>query len=312
MINNSTLRPVFERINLLFCHWPDRLYTAHPGTEEQTVFVIRPLTDTQGLLSSYLHVLKNIIWANNNGYVPYVDFESPRCQYYTGRVIHDSKNAWEYYFEQPSDLTKGRIAQFKNVIYSGWSLSKRKNPKSIPKRPEIIEDKGIMDASRMCPVKQYIKEIVDKKYRELFLGKTVLGVFIRGTDYVKLRPKGHAQQPDIESVVSKIQDFLNQYPIEKIFVVTEDLDYYHILQNQFGEMVFSSDNYFISNYNGNQYVGAAFKNDSYERGLNYLIRILLYGLCDYSIAGITNGSVVANILREKEPQESYWFDLGVY
>lgn len=312
LINKSPLRPALERCNLVLYHWHDRQHICRHGIGEGSVLVIRPQTETQGLLSSYLYVLKYVRWARENAIIPYVDFEDKKCQYYTGRSVHGCKNAWEYYFEQPSSLKRKSIESARTVLYSGWTWRKSQGPLPIPKRPESSEDQEIIKIVKaVCPVKQYIIDIVDNKYRTLFSGK-VLGVFLRGTDYVKLKPKGHARQPDLADVISKIDEFISKYSVDKIFVVTEDSGYYAELKTRYGNKVFSSDDYFVDSLKDGQYVNAAFTNDAYERGLNYLIRILLFGRCDYIISGITNGSVVANLLKTKEPVESYWFDLGLY
>ncbi len=312
IINKSPLRPFFERCNLVFCHWPGRQHIMHPGAEDMSVLVIRPQTETQGLLSSYLYVLKYVRWARENSVIPYVDFEDEKCQYYTGRTVRGSKNAWEYYFEQPSNIKRECIENAQTVIYSGWTWRKSKGPSPIPKRPESDKDPEIMEiAKSVCPVKQYILDLVDAKYRSLFSGK-VLGVFLRGTDYVKIKPKGHARQPELSDAISKIDEFLSLYKIDKIFIVTEDSGYYSELKARYGDKAFSSDDYFVDSLKDGQYVGAAFTNDAYERGLNYLVRILLFGRCDYIISGITNGSVVANLLKTRDPIDSFWFDLGLY
>lgn len=312
LVNKSPLRPLFERCNLVFCHWNDRQHVSHPGKDDRSILVIRPQTETQGLLSCYLYALKYIRWARNNSLIPFVDFEDEKCQYYTGRRINGSKNAWDYYFEQPSDINRELVSSAQTVVYSGWTWNNYKSPEPIPKRPESARDMELLTITRsVCPVKQYILDIVEEKYKSLFFGK-VLGVFIRGTDYIKLKPKGHARQPELADVMDKIDEFLSKYEIDKIFIVTEDSSYYSELKYRYGDRVFSSDNYYIETISDRQYVKSVFTNDAYERGLNYLVRILLFGRCDYIITGITNGSVVANLLKEKDPIDSYWFDLGLY
>ena len=311
IVNKSPIKPLFDIGNLLLFHWSDRQIISHPGKDERKVLVIRPQTNTQGLLSTYLYVLKYVRWAILNRMTVYVDFESSKCQYYTGRSIHGSKNAWEYYFEQPSTICRSSLDTAGTVVYSGWTLNKDK-PAPIPKRPEVSLDPEIVSiAKTFCPVKQYILDIANEKYRNLFLGR-VLGVFLRGTDYVRMEPKGHARQPSLKDVIAKIDDFLCKYVIDWIFVVTEDLSYYSELKRRYGNIIISSDDYYVDYKSGDGYVGEVFTNDAYIRGLNYLVRILLFGRCDYVISGITNGSVVANLLKEKEPIESYWFDLGLY
>ena len=56
-------------------------------------------------------------------------------------------------------------------------------------------------------------------------------MFLRGTDYVSLRPKGHHVQPTVEQLCDKIDDFLKLHVIKKIYVVTEDYEIYLQIQN---------------------------------------------------------------------------------
>lgn len=139
-----------------------------------------------------------------------------------------------------------------------------------------------------------------------------MGVFIRGTDYVALKPKGHYVQPELKSVIDKIKEFLEKYEIDQIYVITEDYDYFTELQNTFGNKVFSSDNYFVKNYNNRDYLSESFDNDPYERGLMYLIRVLLFSKCEYIISSKASGSMFAEFMREEVCIDSYWFDLGLY
>ena len=233
IINKSAARPALEKVNLFLFHWKDRMHEEHPGTENQTILVIRPQTNTQGLLSSYLYVLKYVRWAEDKNIPAYVDFESKNCQYYTGREVCGSRNAWEYYFEQPSDIRQTHLNKANTVLQSGWTLSHRKGPTPIPKLPRSGEDREIVRiAHQKCGVKPYIYQIVETRYKELFDGH-VLGVFLRGTDYVRMKPKGHPIQPSIEQVIEKIDEFLGRHnDIKKIFVVTEDDAYFQKLKNK--------------------------------------------------------------------------------
>lgn len=312
ILNKSVFRPVLEKANLLLFHWTDRMHIEHHGIQDKTILVIRPQTNTQGLLSSYLFVLKYVRWAESKNIEAVVDFASENCQYYTGRKIDGSCNAWDYYFEQPSTLVLSDISNAKNVLYSGWSFFLKNQPIAIPETVEAGENEEIIGiAHQKCGIKPYIYEIVNAKYKELFNG-IVLGVFLRGTDYVRLHPKGHPVQPSIEQAIEKIDEFLCKHnDINQIFVVTEDYTYYQKLRDKYGDMIFCSDDSFVEDYK-DSYVFEAFKDDPYDRGLNYLVRILLFGRCDYVIAGITNGSITANILKEKKPCESFWFELGNY
>lgn len=67
-----------------------------------------------------------------------------------------------------------------------------------------------------------VLSIVGKEAMDLHISEC-LGVYIRGTDYVKLKPSGEYIQPSIEQVKYKIREFENKYNVP-IFLVTEDGD----------------------------------------------------------------------------------------
>ena len=154
--------------------------------------------------------------------------------------------------------------------------------------------------------------MVDKKYTELFANQSILGVFIRGTDYVALKPKGHYIQPTVEELHLKIDEFLSKHKVDRIFLVTEDYDIYQKLEQRYGERIFTSDTDFVKEYNTSDYISSSLSTDPYVRGLNYLIRVLLLAKCPYIVSGITNGSLFALTVKSGEYSDDYWFDLGLY
>ena len=127
-----------------------------------------------------------------------------------------------------------------------------------------------------------------------------------------LKPKGHNIQPDIESVISKVKEFLNSFSIAQVFVVTEDYDYYSSIKDSICCPVISSDDEFVKNYNSSDYVSESISLDGYSRGLNYLIRLLLLTKCEYIVSSYASGSIYSKMIREEKPKAEYWFDLGKY
>ena len=312
--NCLRITPLLCKVNMVLFHWKERAKLVHYGKADpdKRYLLIRPMSRTQGILSTYFYVMNNVKWAIENNYIPYVDFETELCQYYTGREINGTKNAWEYYFDQPSNLTKNDILTKKNVLLSGWTIGKKYAINQIPKTVDALRDENVIAlVKNNIPIKDYIYQIANAKINSMFAGN-VLGVFMRGTDYVKLKPKGHAVQPTLEQVVEKIDEYLKKHSVDKIYVVTEDFGYFSALKEKYGDMVFSGDDYFIKNYDANDYVESAFDNDPYERGLNYIVRILLLNQCNYLISGVTNGSLVSCCWEEKPFDDEFWFYLGDY
>lgn len=298
------------KLNLVIFHWNQRKHMIHPGKEdpEKIFYVIRPRGVTEGLLSNWFNVLTQVKWAINNGYIPYVDFSvvyKKYYQYYVEREIQGTWNGWEYYFKQPYKISRKEIYRKENVILSGWSLlSGNQNTETI----DIVKDLGYIES---ISEREYITNIVDEMERELFIDKKILGVFIRGTDYVSLKPKKHPVQPTIEQMISKIEDVLDEIDIDKIYVVTEDKDYYIRIKESFGEKVFSIYDSFID-YKEGELLQEIYTDDPYERGLHYLIRILLLARCKYFVCSNASGSLYAKLMRKNHVEYEYWFELGKY
>lgn len=291
----------FVKLNLILFHWNERCHYVCYGKDDpdKKYYVIRSRGKTEGLLSSVFGVVWEIGWAKQNGYIPYVDFSNSLCQYHVDRLVNGTDNAWEYFFLQPEKLTLSEVKTKKNVLVGGWKLFGNK--------------KAVLPiSSEQLQFQPYVLAVADDYFNENFKDKKVLGVFIRGTDYVSLRPKGHSVQPTIEAVREKISEYDQKYRFDKIYVVTEDYEYYKRLTSAFGNKICSFGDSFVKSYKGSDYVSVAFDDDPYERGLNYLLRILILSKCDYTICSKASGSEFAKFIRKKIPIDEYWFELGVY
>ena len=52
---------------------------------------------------------------------------------------------------------------------------------------------------------------------------TTVGVYLRGTDYIDLKPSGHPVQPTVEQAMLVIDEYTRKYNVDSIFLVTEDV-----------------------------------------------------------------------------------------
>lgn len=307
------LLPVLERINFLIFHFDERMHMTHPGKEDQDkiYYVIRPRSVQDGLLSSYFFVMDNIYYAQRNGYIAYVDFDSDSCQYHISNEVRGTTNAWEYFFEQPSKITKKELKKKKNVLLSGWSFKKK-----IPELSKKYNSPGYKLTGKVCrkygEVNSFVKKLAEERYENLFESKEVLGIFIRGTDYVSLRPKGHPVQPNVQDVISKANEVIKKYNIKNVFLVTEDYSYLSKFKEDLLVNFKCSDDDFVRNYDNKDYISENFNDNPYVRGLNYLIRLIVLSKCQYCVSSITNGSVYSFLIREDECKYKYIFDLGFY
>lgn len=280
---------------------------------DKVIYVIKPdyQDGVEGLLSLINKQVLYIAYARKRGFYPYVDWKNYKTQYYDGK-----NNAWEYFFKQPSGLTEDEVYKSKNVYLSGWTF-KTINPEGLFEA-EVFIDNDIREKSSkiLCDHIQFNDEvlsIVDREAANLRISDCI-GVYVRGTDYVKLKPSGEYVQPTVEQVKCKIREFENKYNAP-IFLVTEDGNIFDALKDEFGNAIrIVSFDTFIRNYKGKDVLSKSnvLEKNKRLRGQKYLAKMILLSKCKYLISSITQGSKFSYILNNGKYTDEYIFHLGLY
>lgn len=311
--SDSKMKNILQRVNNEVFH-QDLKYKKYKfgrDNPDKTFYVIRPTSEAEGLLSLFFMVMRNIAFAEENNMIPIVDFQNYRTQYNCDRLINSSMNAWEYFFKPISTISLEEVYKSKNVYLAGWG---RPEIKSNLFRNDYSEElnakRHTFIQSHTC-IQNNIRERVDSFHNSNFDG-SVLGVYVRGTDYLKLKPKGHPIQPELEDVMKKVDEFIERHSIQKIFLVSEDFGIYQKFINRYGEMVFSSDNHYISDYKNDLVYSCLKDQDPFEKGAVYLEKMLLLARCPFIVTTLTNGSLFSLAVAERDFTEKYVFDLGKY
>ena len=317
ILNKPIFRPLFivaQKMNMIVFHWElrERRFKGRMKNDN-TYYVYRGggYNDIAGLISLYYTAAKLTYVAKNKNYIPYVDFKTYPCQYSVDRKINGSDNAWEYYFVQPCGTKRSDVINGKRIIISGWNFLGKKNKKYIDEWNKLSHERRKTFFHKNLPIIDSIEKEVQEFYDKEFRGKEVLGVFMRGTDYVANKPVNHSVQPTLDQANKKVMEFMGKYPIDSIFLVTEDKDYFDYFKSSYGERVFCSDYTFVRfDSKNDKWVKDSFHNDPYERGKNYLIRVMLLSKCRYFVGGWATGSKFA--LDFGDYKDAYVFDLGKY
>lgn len=280
----------------------------------QTIYIIRRPSKNVGLLSYVITILGHVQKAVDMGYKVVVDMKNYENMYRQNR----RDNAWEYFFEQPSNISLNDAYKSKNVILAADMI--------LEKRPNDTNDFYYDEHNRkywqqLCKeyirvnssMNQYVDEIKDKLFDE-FGNQKVLGVLCRGTDYTSLKPKFHPIQPSAKQLIQRIRELKELYRIDKIFLVTEDKKILEEFQREFTPDILkflntkrfsgSEQEYLINTMNKE-------KVNTKQQGIDYLAQILLLAKCNYFIGGRTSGSVGVALFTEGFEYEEY-FDLGRY
>ena len=86
-------------------------------------------------------------------------------------------------------------------------------------------------------VKNEIYLEVEKLWKNLFgNSKNILGILIRGTDYISRKPPGHARPPSVIRAIDDTIKMDEKYKYDFIFIATEDNKIRKKFINDFGEL----------------------------------------------------------------------------
>ena len=305
-----------------YCKFPDlreRRIDGGDANPDSTVYIIRPRPgNVEGLMALYMDVVKQLSYAEKHGYIPVVDFQNYKTQY-RDLSQKTTKNVWEYYFAPVSLYSVDEAYCCKNIILSGLNAIENCDEWLRQKYDEASLKKTRALVRKYIHINSDIKKFVElEKSKIQFSPDTTLGLYLRGTDYIKLKPAGHPVQPSAEQAIEVADQFLEKYHLSKVFLVTEDQEMYAAVKKHFAEKLTTvSFDSFISGYNGKDFLS---NNDDdinqlaasqYERGLKYLCKEILLSECKYFVGGNTSGSWAAHTLSNGYVDE-YIFDLGKY
>jgi uncharacterized protein YfkK (UPF0435 family) len=311
-LNNRNIERFYSIYDFFFHHRELQKRVSYGKINpDKTFFVVRPRIDgIEGLMSLFMSAMENVYYAEQKGYIPVIDFQNYYTQYYV-----EGKNIWNYYFTQPSKYPIEEIRKSKNIILSGIAhrnyelFNQSFNPNDLRKLHDFIFSK--------IDFAPEVYRLVEQELIGINL-KNTLGLYLRGTDYIQLKPSGHPVQPTVEQAIIKVDELIAKYRVDKIFLVTEDERIYFEINKRYNnKCIIASFDSFISNYSGKDYLSKDKRANfgglsSQERGLIYLCKLVILSKCGYLIGGNTMGSWAACAFSEGEYIEQYIFDLGKY
>ena len=257
---------------------------------------------TCGLFSNYIVYLGCIRKYIIKGFVPILEFESYK-NIINGFIIDPTKgNPWEYYFNQPFGY------EYKNII------RKAKNIKYFECKSNIIRPNTYIYlnnktmnywhilANQYIPIKNEIINESNNIIKTIFKdSKNILGVLLRGTDYVAMKPHNHPIPPKTENVIKDVRLLDNKNKYNWIFLATEDNIIREVFLRSIGIKVKCLLNKKKIFYNYSKKKKLAYNID-FKRNLDYnkiyLLNIIILSKCLDFLAARTSGAVGVFILTE--------------
>ena len=255
-----------------------------------------------GLFSNYIVSLGCIRKYLIQGFVPIIEFESYK-NVINGFIVDPKKgNPWEYYFNQPFGYEYHNIkTKAKNIKYFECQ------PRNIRPNEGIFLNKQIMNywhafANQYIPIKNEIINESNNIIKTIFKdSNNVLGVLLRGTDYVALKPRYHPIPPKIEDVIKEVKLLDNKNKYNWIFLATED----NIIRDVFLRSIGMKVKCLLSKrkifYNYAMKKPLVYSID-FKKNLDYnkiyLLNVIILSKCLDFLAANTSGTVGVFILTE--------------
>lgn len=157
-------------------------------------------------------------------------------------------------------------------------------------------------ANQYIPIKNEIIIESNNIIKTIFKGsKNILGVLLRGTDYVAMKPKNHPIPPKIEDVIKDVKLLDNKNKYNWIFLSTEDNIIRDIFLKSIGIKVkcLLSKTKISYNYSTKKPIAL---NIDFKNNLDfnkiYLLNIIILSKCLDLLAAKTSGTVGVFILTE--------------
>jgi len=285
---------------------------------DKTFYVIRRRDKFAGVNSHFISAMGHIRYAVQNGWIPIVDMQN-----YPNALLDEKQfgiqNAWEYYFKQPCEYSLEEVYQSKNVILSD-GIPKKIYPNDsmdFLTRPDFIQ-MWHQYFIKYVGLSDSLQKQIDQKSAQYFATKKrdrILGAFLRGTDYLTLKPYEHPVQPSIHEAILKSAEVLKEQNCKWLFLVTEDQNILTAFQKEFADSLIyikeqprygvMSAGEHIAEYSFHR------ENDNYLKGMECMIQVGLLMECDCFIGGRTSGCV-ATLVMQPEYDYTYFWNLGRY
>ena len=266
-----------------------------------------------GLFSYYIIHLGCIINYLKHGYIPILETASFPNVLAGSEITSD--NPWEKFFNQPCGYTFKEVVKMKNVeVFNCIGFSDMPDEKTIYNNNIMWEYHHKIQEKYMSIKDEIYLEA--KKYCKEFFGdsKNILGILLRGTDYISRAPRGHSIPPSLQDAINDTIQMDKKYNYDFIFLATED----NIIRKKFINIFKNKLKYLLPEkkvfYNYKRMNFLTF-NDNVFGNMNfqktYLLNMIILSQCQDIISARTSGAAGAFILS-KGFRNSLFYYLGEF
>lgn len=326
-----------ERVSLcyaLFTKGAEKRISCGEKNPDITFYVIRPYyylepnalihSNVANLLTQYYYALQKLSYAMEKGWTPVVDWEHyGMLAHSEDYPIHGTSNAWEYYWDQPSQYSLEEVYQSKNVILSTQNIGQFGYIPNCLMAPPFV--RYAAELAKRCPqyafkfsFNEYTGKYIEDAYQRLFpKNKRILGVIVRGASYGRHEtPYGsHPIQVGMKELVRTVKRYYAEWDMDYIFFVNEMQELVDMMQEAFQEKVIVVPrlrDHIDRPTDGITKNPMYYPGNRYQTNLDYLTEMCLLSKCDSLIGSMSSGTRAALIWNANEYENVYIFEKGLW
>lgn len=298
---------------------PDALMFKHLGKENpsKNIYLMYCNNPTRGFFSLFNLVLDGLQFADYYHLTPVIQWGSSTL-YHEKDGVNGIKNSYEFYFRQTSNVSVESARESENVVFYEFSHRKlsipdfnltvgasltdnRRMEEYLNKRAEIIR-KYIRFSDE---VERHLEDTV----HSLLQGERTLGIHVRGTD-MRAGYNGHARIVPPEEYLSAARKVFKEKKFDKIFLATDEAAVIQLFEQEFGSrLLYFTDIMRSENGEALHFSYNKRKHHQYLLGLEVLRDMYALSICDGLIAGISNVSLAARMMKKSYKKEYEYIDI---
>jgi len=292
---------------------------------EKNLYLIS-LEANSGLGAALRVTLLGLSVADQLHFVPVVVYQPETCTYAESRPIHGTTNPFEYFFVQPGDITLEETYESRNVFLYNQAHHIRAEH-DIRAMMNLSQEYVVNDVyleklaylfKKYMRLNSFVQTAVERDMHKLcpkWQAAKILGVHIRGTDYA-LNWVNHPHMVSADDFMMAIDETLEKYNIDYVFLATDDMRRLDALQKRYGSKLL----YYKDVHRATGNIGVHEEKNSrpmnrYLNGLEVIRDMYTLAKCSGLICGLSQVSFMARIIRLSQ-ESPYDFvkilDNGIY